>query len=145
MQFKEFGDILDGQKYRDREAVYGLLYDESGQIAIINTPRGYFLPGGGIEKDESHQICIQREFLEETGCGIEVGEYIGCGILYGFAPSLETYLKMIEYFYKVSLSGEEQEKKEDDHEMIWIDICEAEKSMLLEHQSWAISASKPYT
>lgn len=143
MQIKEFGEIIDGEEYRDREAVYGLLYNDSGQIGIIKTPRGYFLPGGGIEKSESHQICIQREFLEETGCGIEVGEYVGCGILYGFVKRLETYLKMIGHFYKVRLSGEEQEKKENDHEMIWMDICEAEKSMLLEHQSWAITVSKP--
>ncbi len=37
------------------------------KIGVIKTEKGYFLIGGGLNKDESHEDCIKRECLEETG------------------------------------------------------------------------------
>lgn len=133
-----FGEILSGIDYIEREAVYGLVVNESMQIGIVKTPRGNFLPGGGIEDGENHIECLKREFIEETGYEIEVGSYIGRSELYGLTPRRKRYLKMIGYFYVVKLAGTTKDKIEEDHEFIWLDINKAENEMLLEHQSWAI-------
>lgn len=133
-----FGTIIDGHIYRERQAVYGLLFNDKNQLGIVNTPRGNFLPGGGLKNEENHYDCLKREFLEETGFVIDVGDYLGSAILYDFAPTIQEYLKMVGHFYKVHFTGLMQEKIEDEHELVWFDRTVAERSMLLEHQSWAI-------
>ena len=62
-----FGEKLEGIEYTDRIGVYGIVFNNEGKIALIMTPGGYFLPGGGIENTESHRMCLHREFMEETG------------------------------------------------------------------------------
>lgn len=136
-----FGEQIVGQEYKERQGVYGIVFNELNQIGLIKTTRGHFLPGGGIENAENHVQCIQREFVEETGHCVEVGDYLGCGILYGLTPTTKIYIKIVGYFYIVKLTGEVREKVEEDHEFIWLNSSDAEHSMLLENQSWAISVA----
>jgi 8-oxo-dGTP diphosphatase len=138
METKIFGEIIEGQDYKERSAVYGMLINQRKEIGIIKMPRGCFLPGGGIEEDETHIECLEREFVEETGLRVTVKAYLGTSILYGYAPMSNRYLKMIGYFYEVELNGLVGQKVEDDHELIWVDLSKAHQSMLLEHQAWAI-------
>jgi ADP-ribose pyrophosphatase YjhB (NUDIX family) len=37
----------------------------------------WFLPGGGVEHGEDPVETVQREFLEETGLAVTVGELLG--------------------------------------------------------------------
>ena len=36
----------------------------------------YDLPGGGVEKYENVQEALKREYFEETGVDVEVGEIV---------------------------------------------------------------------
>ncbi len=45
----------------------------SHKIGADNT----YLTGGHVEKDETAQQALAREFEEECGCKIEVGEFLG--------------------------------------------------------------------
>ena len=60
--------------------VYGLLFDERQRLLVSDEfIRGdYFtkLPGGGLEIGEGTRDCLKREFLEETGLQVQVGEHI---------------------------------------------------------------------
>jgi 8-oxo-dGTP diphosphatase len=60
--------------------VYGLLFDEQKRLLVSDEfIRGnYFtkLPGGGLEFGEGTRDCLQREFMEETGLEVEIGEHI---------------------------------------------------------------------
>ncbi len=60
--------------------VYGILIDAHKRLLVSDEfIRGsYFtkLPGGGLEFGEGTRDCLQREFMEETGLAVEVGEHI---------------------------------------------------------------------
>ena len=60
--------------------VYGILLDSNKRLLVSDEfIRGnYFtkLPGGGLEFGEGTRDCLKREFMEETGLAVEVGEHI---------------------------------------------------------------------
>jgi 8-oxo-dGTP diphosphatase len=60
--------------------VYGVLKDENNRILLSDEfIRGdYFtkFPGGGMEFGEGTRDCLKREFKEETGLDVTVGEHI---------------------------------------------------------------------
>ena len=133
-----FGEILEGINYKERQSVYGIIKNIKNEVALIKSPGGNFLPGGGIEKGESHENCARREFLEETGHGVELDEYLGCGILYGLAPKQNKYLKIIGYFYLAELGEFIAAKTEEKNEMFWVDISMAVETLKLQNQKWAM-------
>ena len=60
--------------------VYGILVDKNNRVLVSDEYiRGdYFtkFPGGGLEFGEGTRDCLKREFMEETGLNITVGEHI---------------------------------------------------------------------
>ncbi|MDE3237221.1 MAG: NUDIX domain-containing protein [Bacteroidota bacterium] len=60
--------------------VYGILLDENKRILVSDEYiRGnYFtkFPGGGLELGEGTRDCLKREFWEETGLDVTIGEHI---------------------------------------------------------------------
>lgn len=60
--------------------VYGILLDEKKRILVSDEfIRGdYFtkFPGGGLEIGEGTRDCLKREFKEETGLDVVVGDHI---------------------------------------------------------------------
>src|SRR3954451_3208314 len=60
--------------------VYGILKNENNRILLSDEfIRGdYFtkFPGGGMEFSEGTRDCLTREFKEETGLDVTVGEHI---------------------------------------------------------------------
>ncbi len=60
--------------------VYGLLFDEQKRLLVTDEfIRGnYFtkLPGGGLEIGEGTRDCLKREFMEEAGLEVVVGDHI---------------------------------------------------------------------
>ncbi len=60
--------------------VYGILKDSTNRVLVSDEfIRGeYFtkLPGGGLEFGEGTRDCLKREFKEETGLDVTIGEHI---------------------------------------------------------------------
>ncbi len=60
--------------------VYGILKDKQNRVLVSDEYiRGnYFtkFPGGGLEFGEGTRDCLKREFMEETGLDVTVGEHI---------------------------------------------------------------------
>lgn len=58
--------------------VYGLLFNERNEVLVADERYGERsftkFPGGGLEWGEGTIACLQREFLEELGIAVEVGE-----------------------------------------------------------------------
>ena len=57
-------------------------------------------PGGGVEPGESSQEALKREFFEETGLDVEVGDFIFIN------EFIEKPLHAIELFFQVNIPDE---------------------------------------
>jgi 8-oxo-dGTP diphosphatase len=58
-----------------RPAVYGFLI-EKGKLLLARQWDGYDFPGGAIEIGETIEEALVREFKEETGLKVKVGEIV---------------------------------------------------------------------
>ena len=134
---KIFGEKINGITYVIREGVYGVVFNETGQVAVIKNPYGYFLPGGGIEDGESLEECLIREFREETGYNIIIKSFIGKASKYYFSEAFNHYRHPIGFFYIVSLEQHVTDEIEKDHELLWMEPPECAE-FLYEHQQWAV-------
>lgn len=88
-----------GNKVRIR--VCGLLYREDKLLLIKHQMDDYYLwapPGGGIEFGESVEETLRREFKEETGLVVEIGDFLF------LTEHLKPPLHAIELFYQVKAS-----------------------------------------
>lgn len=60
--------------------VYGILLDSNKKVLVSDEYiRGSFFtkfPGGGLEFGEGTRDCLKREFKEEKGLEVEIGEHI---------------------------------------------------------------------
>ncbi len=60
--------------------VYGILLDEKKRLLVSDEfIRGAYitkLPGGGLEFGEGTRDCLKREFKEETGLDVTIGDHI---------------------------------------------------------------------
>lgn len=60
--------------------VYGVLIDAANRLLVSDEyiKGGYFtkLPGGGLEFGEGTRDCLIREYMEETGLTISVGDHL---------------------------------------------------------------------
>lgn len=74
-----FGEKIEGLEYKMRKGVYTIVFNstKSKILTVQNSKGHHFLPGGGIEVNESNQECLEREMLEETGNKITIGAFIG--------------------------------------------------------------------
>ena len=133
-----FGEVLDGVYYKERKGAYGVAINGLNQVAVIEMPHGDFLPGGGIELDETEDECLRRELIEETGYNINIGSFICSGIQYGYGPRSKTYLKLVGSFYMIQLKNDTGLKSELDHKLVWKNREDLKKSIRIEYQYWAI-------
>ena len=88
--------------------VYGILIDENKRVLVSDEfIRGdYFtkFPGGGLEIGEGTRDCLKREFKEETGLDVVVGNHIYTTDY--FQPSaFNTNDQIISIYYFVKADG----------------------------------------
>ncbi len=73
------GRWLPPQSLGWRPAAYGLLFNETDEVLMvwdISMGAYWHFPGGGMNRGETQQQTIAREFVEETGLVVEVGPVI---------------------------------------------------------------------
>ncbi|TYS14147.1 NUDIX domain-containing protein [Rossellomorea vietnamensis] len=141
MDIITFGKKEEGKEYILRPAVYCVMFNSPGdKAAIIQTGDGkYFLPGGGIEGNESHEQCLKREALEEMGMDIKMVDFIGCANRYFYSTNECKYYLSEGYFYSCEFIKKFSKPIEEDHLLEWIKPCQAINKLFHEHQSWAIN------
>ncbi len=134
--FKTFGTKLKDVSYYDRIGAY-LICIEDNKLAVIRDPQGYFLPGGGIDDNESLEECLKRECIEETGFFVYLDKHICSADMYVLHPKVG-YFHPIQHYYCGKLIEKVCAPTEKDHNLEWIAIDDVESKLHLEIQSWAV-------
>lgn len=135
----KFGEKAEGIDYRLRKGAYAVIFNAAkDKAAIVKTSNErYFLPGGGIEKQELPEECLQRELLEETGHEIKIGSFIGNAMRF-FHSAQNGPILSDGYFYLAELGPKVQEPTEADHFLTWVPVEQLQELLVHEHHYWAV-------
>lgn len=89
--------------------VYGVLLDKDRRLLVSDEfIRGHYitkLPGGGLEIGEGTRECLQREFREETGLEVNVGNHLYTTDFFQISAFNHTD-QIISIYYYVHPEGE---------------------------------------
>lgn len=149
MKEKTFGYKKPNVIYKERTGAYGVGFREDEKIPVAVTPLlngepGYFLLGGGIEKNENHFDCIKRESLEEAGLDVVAKELICKGDEYHVIEETNTDFHGIGYFYYMDVNKVVASPTEIDHSLAWLTMEEIKRKLFLPHQVWAVEEIYKY-
>ncbi len=136
----EFGGQVPGRQYVPRPGSYALLFNAQGELAVLETPRGGFLPGGGAEGDETPLETLRREVREECGLEISHAEPIGEAVQYVYTPGNAAGIRKECTFFRVSVAAAEVTPTEPDHVLRWLTPAEAQSRLVHECEAWAVRA-----
>jgi 8-oxo-dGTP diphosphatase len=134
----EFGDRVPGQAYQPRPGSYAVILGDARRVAIVETSRGCFLPGGGAQPGESPETALAREVLEECGCEVEIVRPLGLATEYVFAEG-EGYFAKEGSFFQARLGHRLRAVTEPDHRLIWLATPEALVRLVHGSHAWAVS------
>jgi 8-oxo-dGTP diphosphatase len=134
----EFGTRIPGVCYVDRPGAYAIIHDESNAIALVGTPQGFLLPGGGVEPHEHIEEALQREIVEELGYRSTIGEKLCTAVQYLYSEVDHGYFKKIGHFFRATLTVRVSDPTEMDHELVWCPPDEAVTMLAQEFQAWAV-------
>jgi 8-oxo-dGTP diphosphatase len=137
----EFGAAVPGCTYVLRPGSYAVLRGDAGCIAILLTPLGGFLPGGGQEPGESPEQALRREAIEECGFEVQVGERIGLVDELVFSREESCYFRKRGIFFKAQRrDGKPVVEVEPEHQLVWLPAAEAISRLSHESHKWAVRA-----
>jgi 8-oxo-dGTP pyrophosphatase MutT (NUDIX family) len=139
---REFGSEDAGRTYRLRPGGYAVIRSREGEIAVVRTPEGIFLPGGGQLPGESPEEAAVRETAEECGLRIALAGCLGLADELKFSASEGGHLrKRCTFFLAEVLDGPRELATEPDHELLWLTAGEAAARLSDESQKWAVRAA----
>jgi len=133
-----FGKRDPGTLYVPRPSAYVLLLDDTGRLAIVISPQGTFLPGGGVDEGESYDQAAIREAREE--CGFVVTELkLLCN-----ATQYVRSLKYQQYFEKqcrffTGIVEAREGTPEPDHTTVWLSREQALAALTHESHRYAVN------
>uniref|UniRef100_UPI003FF08543 NUDIX domain-containing protein n=1 Tax=Waltera intestinalis TaxID=2606635 RepID=UPI003FF08543 len=122
--------------YLDRRGAY-IIPIKGEEIGIVETPKGLFLLGGGIDGDETDNQCIIRECIEEAGYQVEIKERVCSAETYYEHPTIG-FFHPIQVYYSGKLVKKVKEPVEQDHVFRWVKYEDLRGKMCLEMQNWAV-------
>jgi 8-oxo-dGTP diphosphatase len=134
----EFGLSASRAEYILRPGGYTVIFNSAGDVAVVSTPSGLGLPGGGQEVGESPEEAAIRETIEECGLKVSLGSCIGIADELVFAEDESTYYRKRCVFFFAEII-EKLGDGEPDHELIWISPAVAMEKLRHESQRWAVS------
>ena len=136
-----FGAPEEGRSYTVRPSAYGIL-ERGGKLALVRTPDGVYLPGGGIEAGETAEEALVREAFEECGLHVRPGGWRERAVQFAYAKPERMYFEKRSVFVDGTISRETGAGIELDHELFWLVPEEAAASLTHEAHAWAVERWK---
>lgn len=134
----EFGEKQPGVRYALRFGAYAVILDARCRVATIRTARGYFLPGGGSQGNESPEATLRREVLEECGHLITLGRVLGCTVAYLSVGNPVQSYQIRAVFFEAYLGEKVSLGSEPDHHLVWLEAVEVIHRLNSLAQVWAV-------
>jgi 8-oxo-dGTP diphosphatase len=134
----EFGVRHAERTYVHRPCAYAVFFDEVRRVAVIENPRGTFLPGGGGEPGETPEVTVCREVREE--CGYELIELVRLGeaVQFVYTPGNTHGLSKHGVFFHARLGARLGEPTEPEDHLNWVHPAVAARDLTLESQAWVV-------
>ena len=134
----EFGTRIADVSYVDRPGAYAIIRDGSNAIALVRTPQGFLLPGGGVNRHEEITDALRREIVEELGYRSRIDNKLCAAVQYLYSEVEHEYFKKVGHFFSATLTEKVGEPIETDHELVWCSPDDAVTKLAQEFQAWAI-------
>jgi 8-oxo-dGTP diphosphatase len=139
-----FGERVAGQRYVVRPSAYAVIQNDLDQFAVVLTPVGLFLPGGGIEIHETPEQTIAREALEECGLLVRPGLRIAHAVQLVYSSQEDTYFEKPSVFLRAVIESANMSPSELDHDLLWVSSRAAADDMTHESHAWVVrTAAQP--
>jgi ADP-ribose pyrophosphatase YjhB (NUDIX family) len=134
----EFGLREPTAEYVLRSEAYAVIFDEHGEVAVLEAPKGPVLPGGGQEHGEAAEQTAVRETLEACGLDIDLGPALGVVDELVFAAEDGTHdRKRCSFFVARFLNR--VGPGEPDHPLTWMPARTAVRVLRDGSQRWAVA------
>jgi 8-oxo-dGTP diphosphatase len=124
METPVFGTRREGQVYIRRPSAYALVRNLAGDWAVVRTPHGCFLPGGGMEPEETPQQTVIREAREECGFILKPSATTARAIQFSYSIQERKYFEKTCEFMDAELVNTVA-PTEQDHELLWLTLDQA--------------------
>jgi len=134
-----FGERDEGAHYVERASAYGVVEGAWGLLALVRTPLGVYLPGGGMEPGETPEEAVVRETREECGLQVRAGAWRARARQFTYPADERTHFEKLCVFVEAEVVGCAGVGTEDDHELVWADPAEAARLLTHESQRWAVA------
>lgn len=130
--------LRDAREMVRRPSAYGLTTDAAGRLAIVRTPLGLFLPGGGSDAGETPGETVVREFWEECGLEVMAGTWSARAIECVYSPNDRVVFEKLSTFIDAACSERRGVGQEPDHELAWVSTAEAVAGLRDPSHRWAV-------
>jgi 8-oxo-dGTP diphosphatase len=133
-----FGERVAGKRYVVRACAYVVIKNDRACVAVVETPLGRFLPGGGINDDETPEEAVCREALEECGLQIRPGRRIAEATQLVHSRAEKTHFEKRSVFLNAELVAPSTSPVEVDHRLLWVAPEIASDQMAHESHAWIL-------
>jgi len=134
----QFGTKQPGQDYAPRPGAYALVFDDAGKILVVDEGGFFWLPGGGLDGDETLEAGLRREMLEETGYAFEIITELGRANEFTQDPINRRFFDKRCVFFTVRLVGGQGTPQASGNRPAWITPGDALDRLHDETHRWAL-------